>query len=282
MTSLADMKLKQIRWAQGRGLDPDEKGYLPDVESNLFQPLSPASRKSFEDGSGAELVDRPKSAAKMRALHSSSALAVNVFDYWVGRDCKPLQTALELGTSIESIVFEAQYPTGLGGIPPNVDVALTLSDGHTIGIESKFSEWLSPKKPGKNPFKEKYFPDGEGIWTRLGLPHSQALVESIHSGARHFTHLYAAQLLKHSLGMANMFGNRFSLCYIYCDWPGQESEIHRREIDEFDHAVGEELRFKAVSYQELFALLKNVGGVDSGYLGYLQSRYSLSRSPTNE
>ena len=81
--------------------------------------------------------------AKMKALHSSSALAVNFFDLWTGRDPDPLKKALNLDKEILDIQFERQYPTGLAGNPPNLDVALDLEGGLTLAIESKFSEWLT-------------------------------------------------------------------------------------------------------------------------------------------
>ena len=63
--------------------------------------------------------DPKYSPAKMKALYSSSDLAVNVFDYWSQHDVAPLAAALALDESILSVAFEAQYPTGLGGNPPN-------------------------------------------------------------------------------------------------------------------------------------------------------------------
>jgi hypothetical protein len=63
---------------------------LNSYESNLFQPLNAQSKVAFDQGSGSELQDRPTGPAKMRALHSSSALAVNFFDAWVREDTKPL------------------------------------------------------------------------------------------------------------------------------------------------------------------------------------------------
>jgi hypothetical protein len=56
------------------------------VVDNLFQALNESTRKAFEQGSGSELQDTASRPAKIKALHSSSALAVNFFDRWVIND----------------------------------------------------------------------------------------------------------------------------------------------------------------------------------------------------
>jgi len=273
MSSRADLLGQQRSWAASVGLQADSRGYLPSVDENLVRPLNTSSRLAFENGSGSELLDIGSRPAKMRALHSSSALAVNVFDSWVNQDCSQLQAALGIGDGIVSISFEKQYPTGLPGNPPNLDLALELATDHVIGIESKYSEWLTPKPASKTPFKPKYFPDGVGVWTARGLPRCQELAVAIAEGSIAFRYLDAPQLLKHALGMATKLNKRFSLYYLYYDWPGAESDTHECELNQFSESVGSELRFKAISYQELFEAFKAGGGVDSVYLEYLGTRY---------
>ncbi|MEP7247187.1 MAG: hypothetical protein ABI885_26365, partial [Gammaproteobacteria bacterium] len=148
--------------------------------------------------------------AKMSALHSSAALAVNVFDYWSERSPGLLVTALGLNGPAAPIEFEAQFPTALDGIPPNLDVAIRFHSGAVIGIESKFTEWLAPKSPNKEHFRDKYFDVGEaagGLWTSAGLPKCQKLAEAVHAKATRFRYLDAAQLLKHALGLATQHRN---------------------------------------------------------------------------
>jgi hypothetical protein len=273
MSSKTELLLQQRKWAESRGLKPDTRGYLPDVASNLLRPINLKTKSAFENGSGSELQDTPTRQAKMKALHSSSALAVNVFDSWVSRDKSALQAALQIDTAISTIAFEAQFPTGLMGNPPNLDVALELSDGFVIGIESKFSEWLSPKSVSKDPFKSKYFPEGAGLWEQKGLPGSQELAGQMNSGATRFRYLDAAQLLKHALGMATQLGDRFSLYYMYLELPGKESSIHVEEVRQFASFVGAELGFKAITYQQLLSSLQHEQGADSEYLDYLRKRY---------
>ena len=273
MRSKQQLLNHQRSWAESAGLSVDARGYLDSVEANLFQPLSVRTKKSFEDGSGSELQDTPSRPAKMKALHSSSALAVNVFDYWVGKDDSSMLTALCLEPGFVEITFEEQYPTGLTGNPPNLDVALKYSTGHVIGVESKFCEWLTPKSKNKEPFKDKYFADGSTLWKDKGLPKSQQLAEAMHSGDEFFRYLDVPQLLKHVLGMAAQLGSQISLYYIYYDCEGPESDVHRQEIERFDAMVGEEVRLKAKSYQEFFSALNEMGGVDETYLDYLKIRY---------
>ena len=274
MRSKQQLLNQQRTWAESVGLEVDARGYLDTVDANLLQPLSMRSKQSFENGSGSELQDTPSRPAKMKALHSSSALGVNVFDYWVDRDTSALLSALGLDSGrLAAITFEAQFSTGLKGNPPNLDVALEYLDGHVIGVESKFSEWLTPKAKNKEPFKAKYFSEDTGLWESKGLQQSQMLAEAMQTGEEFFRHLDAPQLLKHVLGMANQLGKQFSLYYIYYDCRGPESDVHRQEVKRFDDLVGDEVRFKARSYQEFFSSLNEMGYDDETYMSYLHQRY---------
>ena len=277
MTSKTELIARQQAWAETAGLKPDSRAYLATVQSNLFQPLSPNTRTAFERGSGSELLDTPTRPAKMKALHSSSALAVNVFDYWTTVDSAPLARALGIDEVIKAISFEAQYPTGLPGNPPNLDVVLQLQSGMRFAIESKFSEWLTLKPAGKAPFKEKYFEAGD-LWAARGLPACQQLAGQMQVGEVAFQYLDAPQLLKHALGLATHLGSRFSLHYIYCDWAGEESARHLAEIERFTRGVDNHLGFTAVSYQWLSARLReSTGSAHATYMQYLDERYYRAR-----
>lgn len=273
MSVKSEILRKQLAWAAEAGLEPDERGYLKSYEQNLFQPLKSQSKLAFGQGSGSELLDRPTGPAKMRALHSSSALAVNFFDAWVGEDNNALMEAFGLDLEPATIRFEAQYPTGLPGNPPNVDVVFELQRGLVVGIESKFTEWLTPKSTGKPTFKEKYFPSGSGLWERVGLPETQRLAEDVQSKAITFRYLDAPQLIKHALGLATHCDNDFRLFYVYYDGTGDEAEGHRAEIRAFAERLRVELRFEAFSYQELIMRLQRRAGVPAPYLDYLRARY---------
>jgi hypothetical protein len=256
----------QLLWARGAGRTADPRGYLETVEANLWRPMCDQSRASFESGSGSELK------RKMRALHSSSALAVNFFEYWITADCAPLVEALSLGSPIQSISFEAQHHTGLEGNPPNLDVCIPLASGHTVAIESKFCEWLGRKSSNKEYFKPKYFADRSQLWAVRGLQRCQQLAADMRQKREHFTYLDAPQLLKHALGLATQQGQRFDLYYLYFEWRGPESAKHRAEIERFSERVGTELRFRSFTYQELFHQLQG-RLVEPSYINYLRERY---------
>jgi hypothetical protein len=273
MSSKSDLKKQQLCWAESIGIKPDSRGYLKSIEDNLWKPLSTRTREAFENGSGSELLDGPNHPAKMRALHSSSALAVNVFDFWVGKDAAPLMSALGIEVELRSLSFETQFSTGLKGNPPNLDVVLELASGSVIAIESKFSEWLTSKSKNNEPFKPKYFPYDNKFWKQNGLPESQALAAEIFNGTEVFKFLDAPQLLKHALGLGNQLKDRFSLHYLYYDWSGPESEAHQIEVNSFAKRVGSELRFRSLTYQELFRRLSDFDTIDPEYLSYLRLRY---------
>ena len=50
------------------------------------------------------------------------------------------------------------------GTPPHLDAALTFESGAVIGIESKFTEYLSRSTRGKSSFEPTYFPPTGGLW----------------------------------------------------------------------------------------------------------------------
>lgn len=275
--STRDLVLQQQRrWADAAGHPVDARGYLPTVEANLRRPLSAQARADFEKGSGSELLDLEARPAKMRALHSSSALAVNVFDAWSAGPARPLIHALGFEGALSRIRFEAQYRTRLRGTPPNLDVALTLEDGHVIAIESKFCEWLAPKSTVKPAFTPAYFADADGLWDRLGLPAAQTLANAIRTGAAGFVYLDAPQLLKHMLGLATHLGTGCSLVYVYLDQTGPESALHRAEVARFTDHIGPTLGFRALSYQDLISRLSATEGVEPDYLAYVGQRYGAT------
>ncbi|NWK43345.1 PGN_0703 family putative restriction endonuclease [Ralstonia pickettii] len=281
---LSEVLNHQRRWASLAGVAVDEKGYVQTVENNLQRPLSASALKAFTVGKGSELRDSDRAPAKMRALRSSSALCVNVFDQWSSTDCGSILAALGVDDTAVSIRFEAQYPTKVSlanpiNPPPHLDIAIRLRSGVDVGIESKFTEWLSyrqreDRKTAEKQSFPKYLADGKRLWSDQGLPRCQALVESIHSGVEHFSYLNAPQLLKHALGLGTQCGKEFSLLYLFYNWPCAQAATHSEEIARFASVVGQEIRFRALTYQALFErLCKESAHVDGGYLQYLRQRY---------
>jgi hypothetical protein len=161
---------------------------------------------------------------KIQALHSSSALACNWFDYWRGRNLEPLSRAFAVPARFSTLEFEQEFPTRLGGIGPNLDVLLR-GDGATLAIESKFTEPYTTSKT-KTFLKSKYFPDKEGLWTEVGLPGCQVIAEMLRTGQHKFNVLDVAQLLKHMLALSRKFGTSYSLCCLWFEVPGALATQH--------------------------------------------------------
>ena len=76
-----------------------EKNYVNELNQNLFAPLSAESMTCYGNADGNETKDGEKRLAKMKAIHSSSALVVNLFQYWQGKDLYPLLAACKLPTT---------------------------------------------------------------------------------------------------------------------------------------------------------------------------------------
>lgn len=268
MSALEDREVQQREWARAHGVIASESGYVNSVDDHLFRPLSAAARDQFREASGQEL------AGKMLALHSSSALAANVFDFWMDRNRAPLQNALGIDSAIKDLQFERKCLTGLPGAPPNIDVVLRLADGSLLAIESKFCEWLAPATveaaKAKPEFQASYF-RGERRWAARGLPACQGLAEAMQAGTVRFQQLHAGQLLRHALGLAGA-GSPFRLWYLYADWACAEQEAHDVDLKRFAQAVGVEIGFRAMTYQALAARLQRAGA-DQDYVRYLVDRY---------
>ena len=268
-TEQENIKQAQKAWAKPNGISFDPKGYVYEVNANFWKRrLSVRARNAFGRGAGSELI------GKMRALHSSSALAANFFDYWTDRDKTTLLWALGIDAdSAKSLCFEARFPTGLAGTPPHLDVAITLDSDCVIAVEYKFTEPLGRSTKGKGEFAESYFPCSGGLWTRAGLPQCQTLAEELHEKRLRFEYLDPGQLLKHALGLAKQLGNKFSLYYLYYDCPGDRAEKHREEIARFSDRVENEIRFKALTYQDVYMSIRASEQAEPEYVNYLGARY---------
>lgn len=262
---------QQRAWAVGRGVAIDSSGYTIELDDNLFLPLSAGARSELGGGDGGELGS-PGERGKMQALHSSSALACNVFAYWRGRDASVLAAALGLPAGIVGIQFECKFPTGLPGNPPNLDLVLALADASIVAIESKFLEPYGG--PHARGFKPKYFESDSGSWARFGYSNCQGLASRLNAGAVAFRWLHAEQLLKHILGLAAS-GLSWELLYLWYEAPGLVASEHAAEADEFARvATADGIAFRSMSYQSLFvAMWPLAREPESAYLAYLDGRY---------
>lgn len=281
-SSRFEIRKWQQDWAGTAGFALDRDGYCITLRDNLFQPLSDGARKDFTEGDGAELKEEAE-RGKLQALHSSSALACNFFDYWRGSNAEPLERALTLEAPIREIKFEQKFPTGVGPRSPNLDVTLQLGDGSVVAIESKFLEPYTPSS-GKNRVQEKYFSESKRRWSTVGLDGCQGLADQVHTGELKFKYLDVAQLLKHMLGLANsnLAGpKRWSLLYLWFDPEGDAAEQHESEIVLFERLIAaDSSRFRQLRYSELLQRLKARAGKEHRpYLEYLRSRYFPRLNP---
>lgn len=265
---------QQQIWARKRGINFDDDGYALSLSDNLFSPLSPKTKKEFEGGKGGELGEG-NSRGKMQALHSSSALVVNIFEYWRSRNVDAIARACGAPGGMTEMRFEQTHPTPLGGIPPHLDVEFHGTDTKPVAIESKYTEPYHRKT--KREIKNKYL-NYKGLWAQL--PRCERLVRRIRDeerGKTSFTYLDAPQLLKHILGLTTKFGaTGFELVYLWYDLPSSEAEKHRQEIEEFRKQVRDEVYFKDMTHQELFNIIKRSLDVDKNYISYLEERYFSS------
>jgi hypothetical protein len=282
-------KSRQQRWALDKGLpligskgDRGEPAYTQTLEANLFEPLSPEARCEIEEGDGDELVEKG-GPAKMQAVHSSAALAVNVFHYWRHQlNLQPISAALGLlGEVGVSLGFEAKRPImdnpdrTIFKTDPNLDVVIQCGPGsrfREIAIECKFTEPYRPGKPEEKGLKWPYFRE-RTLWE--DIPACREFAATIKSRDDHFQYLHAAQLVKHILGLKHRNGKGgFHLVYLWYDAPYEAADRHRQEIAEFQKIVtADGIAFSATTFQDaILALQKDRSGHEK-YIDYLVKRY---------
>jgi len=279
---------KQIMWALNQGIaligSKGQRGrqtYAPTLKQNLFEPLESEVRKSFERGDGNEINGNPDSPAKMQAVHSSSAMGVNIFQYWqkIGQATEIAAACgfCRKGDNIsQKIVFEDKYP--IDGkrfrFAPNIDVVIHNSDSAKVkrfAIECKFTEAYSSH--GHSGLKEEYLKH-DSIWD--DIPRLHSLAKSICPDDNKFIHLHPAQLIKHILGLKSHFGKEgFRLLYFWYDVLGEEGATHQKEISAFaEKARADGIKFHAMSVQELIITLSNEYRLDHPqYIQYISERY---------
>jgi hypothetical protein len=264
---------QQKHWAAQHGVEIDKKGYALALENNLFYPLSPETRAEFESGKGDELVghDGP---GKMQALHSSSALFLNVFEYWrQNKRIAAVAAACGSAPGITSMSFEGRCSIAELHIP-HLDVEFTGASVRPLVLEAKFTEPYRFITDRNGTNLQKYLAD-DSIWT--GLNDCKKLAANVlgQEGKKtSWKHLDVPQLIKHILGLTNKYGERkFELLYLWYDFPSAEAGRHREEIAEFGKFVGREVLFRDLTYQNLFNNILAIPSVADKYTSYLGERY---------
>lgn len=223
--------------------------FLPGVpEDSIRAALAAAGGNEIESG-------------KLDSPESSAALAVNAFGWFLERsaDLPPFPPLADLDWPAHRVDVERQmrFPWR-GGRHPWLDAAVETAT-HLIGVESKRFEPFRDAKTVK--LSDAYDRD---VWGD-GMTPFTVMRDRLRNGDAAFTHLDAAQLVKHAFGLV-IEGNRVGkvpvLLYLYAE-PATRgvSAItphtlarHRAEIVGFATAVaGAAVRFAACSYREWFA-----------------------------
>lgn len=275
---------KQVIWARNNKIKLiGSKGargrpaYTLRLEDNLFEHLEASVKKDFECGDGGELAGNP---SKMSAVHSSSALGINIFQYW-----SKVKQASKIAAACgfcdkdnnisHSIKFEQKFPiSDQFSHSPNIDVVIENdieSKFRVFAIECKFSEAYSSQ--GHAGLKQKYIKLDEA-WD--AMPHLYKFAKSISPNDDKFNHLHPAQLVKHILGLTKKYGkNKFRLLYLWYDCLGREGVNHRAEIEKFTgFTEKDDISFHALSYQDLIIRLANeCHAGEENYIKYITSRY---------
>ena len=261
----------QLKWAIQQKISLG--GYTKRVEDNIFNnELHPETKKEYKRGKGHEVYGK---RAHMKALHSSSALVVNVFDYWRCQNrIQDIARCCGAEGIINSMKFEKTHPIkGMDRTPPHLDVE--FAGPISLAIESKFTETYHRKtrRDNEDTHLDLYL-EHRDIWN--GIPKVKALAETIveQSGARtDFEYLDVPQLIKHILGLTCSYRGQFSLLYIWYKIDSNEAKQHEQELARFSISIKDEISFQRTTYQDLFKKIRHLPDVDSAYLEYLERRY---------
>jgi hypothetical protein len=276
------INLRQRYWALRHGIPFDNQGHVVELNDNLFMPLSQGAMANFQAGAGGELKNN------MFALHSSSGLVVNFFDYWrLYSDFRPIVLAVApalVNSTILNLTFEAQAPINwpvhpqVRITPPHLDVIIEYKDQaqpqvlKAIAIESKFQELYNQNQ---GDFADRYIvPGNAAMWE--GLEPLQEIAVQIHDHEVLYDRLKVSQLIKHCLGLKARFGiPNFDLVYLWYEAPGPQAELHRREVRRFKELMDEcKLTFRSYSYLDLIdSLAASHREKHGAYIDYLLERY---------
>jgi hypothetical protein len=221
----------------------------------------------------------------MYAVYSSSALCVNLFHYWSRLldttrpnstpSINPLLTACGIpARPVKSIDFEVPIIVNPRfTVAPHLDVQISFDAdlSKCAGIEAKFCEPYGGQKPGGlNPVYLRQ----AALWQ--DWPNVRAFAQTLSPEDLTHSHLHAAQLLKHLLGLRKQNNTNFVLVYLWFDVPSEEAAIrHRREVEFFGEVLKRDgIEFVSRTYQEVFEVLRDEKGAPKNpYVAYLLDRY---------
>lgn len=282
MNTYEYVKLKQKYWAelnqielQGSKIERGEKVFTKKPEDNYFQKLSKDSEQEIKQGDGKELGSSNE-PGKIQALHSSSALGINIFEYWkVNKKFSTIAKALDIPTrDIESIVYEKKYEIFKEAKKhPNIDVSFNYNNGFVVAIECKFTEPFQTRKHDYG-LKGKYIKDFNR-WNEI--PNIKKIADKISPEDNKFEFLHCAQLIKHVLGLLTQKKdkNKFKLMYLYYPAFFENNKKYEDEIGAFaDAMLKDNIKFRSLSWQEVIRKLQNNREPeDQNYFDYIFKRY---------
>jgi len=278
---------KQIAWANtnkinlvGSEIVKGRQAYTKTLDKNLFEQLLPQTKAEIDNGDGGELKGDATHSAKICAVHSSSAIGVNVLQYWKYKSTPDIAYALGLcrkdNKSSQKISFEQKFKiSSKFRFDPNIDAVIYNGEKDKIkafGIECKFSEAYSSRN--HTGLKERYLTEIPEQWK--DIPNLNKFAKTISPDDKEFQHLHPAQLIKHILGLKKSYGkNGFRLLYLWYDVLGFEGSKHRNEIEMFTEiAKSDNIKFHSISYQELIIKMKKeFYKGNEKYINYLTDRY---------
>lgn len=249
--------------------------YVKRLEGNLaLGELKAQTRADFMKADGHELTWKGKCPPKMQALYSSSAMAVNVFDYWRGTDDMGVVAkacGLPVG-DIEDIEFEKkQRVPGGRSFCPNVDAWFTYTGGQVVGVECKMVE---PYRDKHDAFKSAYLREEEQ-WR--GWSNVRRLAERLNRDGPRFVHLDETQLITRLLALRAATGStdKLSLVYLWYDVPVPAGERHRKEAEHFGNVLKRDrISFTSVTCQEIVGRLqKSAMSEHADYVSWMTERY---------
>ena len=284
MTSGEHLQGKFQAWAARIGLPlQGSKGkrgkpnYTLTLDQNFFGgTLLESARSAFRAGAGGEIRG---AIPKMSALHSSSAIAVNLFQHWVANgQLSVLANLLKIPSrGIETGEFEDRFPVcsepkvyGFNE-PPHLDFALRYKDRSRVGVECKLFEPYG--RLDHHKLRPAYLKLRDA-WD--DIPGCHAMAVQLAEGDADFRRIGASQLLKHILGLKfQTSADKVRLIYLYCDATGDEAYEHRREISLFQSQIADDpIRFIPMTVQEfILRAMRSVRQDHPDYVNYLTERY---------
>lgn len=243
----------------------NDKGYVDSNEENLIENFTNWNeiKQELISGNGSELMPDKNGLSKFNAVHSSSALVVNNFAFL--KKNKKNITFLNY-SNFNEIVFEKKLPTGIS--QPNLDVYFE-TNYETIGVESKFTELLTPTLAHTNANLEKYLDNSKLSY--LPNKFDKEIIEH-YLNVSDKMRLDVAQLIKHGIGIINKSKNRYKfilnqamsqpvLVYIYwqpINWYNFELfRKHNDEIIDFQKRIKPFLTFISISYLDFWKMYEN-------------------------